>query len=130
MTVKEIIELKLSERDVASPFIPIAILETEQAIKNYCSINSIPPALTFVWANMAVDLIRYQVESTLDISNLDQTIEPSAITQLKIGDTSVSTQGGAGMNERAKAIKSHLPKLDELVMSYKEQLNAYRRMVW
>jgi hypothetical protein len=122
MTALEIVVTKLG--DNTNPALcKLATEEVEQAIKNYCNIDKVPDELKFVWANMAIDLIRYEKavkgNDTEDISIAD-------VASISMGDTSINL-GGGGANS---AKKSHIPNLDQIVMNNKAQLNRYRRMVW
>lgn len=128
MTVNEIVRTKIKNEAITELDIQLAISEVEEVIKNYCSIDIIPDALKFTWANMAVDLIRYQYESNISADDVLAGIDVSDVSNLKIGDTQIALQGNN--SERGKTLKSHRPNLDQIVMNNKEQLNRFRRMVW
>ena len=128
MTVFEIVSAKLNNEAITELDIQLAINEVEEVIKNYCNIDTIPDALKFTWANMAVDLIRYQYESNIGADDVLAGIDASDVSNLKIGDTQIALQGNN--SERGKTLKSHRPNLDQIVMNNKEQLNRFRRMVW
>ncbi len=130
MTVREIVETKLNGDNIPDGIVTLSILETEQAILSYCNINEMPESLVFTWANMSIDLIKYQVESTTAPQGGVDNIDMIDVSTLKIGDTQIGLQGGSGSSTRAKALSSHRPNLDSLVMNYKDQLAKYRRMVW
>jgi hypothetical protein len=128
MTILEIVQAKIKNEAITELDIQLAISEVEEVIKNYCSIDIIPEALKFTWANMAVDLIRYQYESSISADDVLAGIDASDVSNLKIGDTQIALQGNN--SERGKTLKSHRPNLDQIVMNNKEQLNRFRRMVW
>jgi hypothetical protein len=128
MTVLEIVRAKIKDLAITELDIQLAISEVEEVIKNYCSIDTIPDALKFTWANMAVDLIRYQHESNISADDVLAGIDVSDVSNLKIGDTQIALQGNN--SERSKTLKSHRPNLDQIVMNNKQQLNRFRRMVW
>lgn len=128
MTVNEIVRTKIKNEAITELDIQLAINEVEEVIKNYCNIDTIPDALKFTWANMAVDLIRYQYESNIGADDALAGIDVSDVSNLKIGDTQIALQGNN--SERSKILKSHRPNLDQIVMNNKEQLNRFRRMVW
>ncbi len=128
MTVNEIVRTKIKNEAITELDIQLAISEVEEVIKNYCSIDIIPDALKFTWANMTVDLIRYQYESNISADDVLAGIDVSDVSNLKIGDTQIALQGNN--SERGKTLKSHRPNLDQIVMNNKEQLNRFRRMVW
>ena len=128
MTVNEIVRAKIKNEAITELDIQLAVSEVEEVIKNYCNIDTIPDALKFTWANMSVDLVRYQYESNISADDVLAGIDASDISNLKIGDTQIALQGNN--SERGKTLKSHRPNLDQIVMNNKQQLNRFRRMVW
>lgn len=130
MTVLEIVQAKLGESGASlSPLsLELAIAEVEQAIKNYCSISSVPDALRFTWANMAVDLLRYELASS-EGPNKDEEVDMSGVSSIRMGDTTINLGGGVN-SSYGRAINSHKANLDDIVMNHREQLHKFRRMVW
>lgn len=130
MTVLEIVQAKLGESGASiSPLsLELAVAEVEQAIKNYCSISSVPDALHFTWANMAVDLLRYELASS-EGPNEDEEINVGGVSSIRMGDTTINLGGGAN-SSYGRAINSHKANLDDIVMNHREQLHKFRRMVW
>ena len=128
MTVNEIVRAKVKIEAITELDIQLAVDEVKEVIKNYCSIDDIPEALKYTWANMAVDLVRYQYESNNSSEDVLNDIDASDVSNIKIGDTQIALQGNN--SERSKTLKSHRPNLDQIVMNNKEQLNKFRRMVW
>lgn len=126
MTVLEIVNLKIADATITEPEKELAVGEVEQVIKNYCNIDEVPEALNYTWANMAVDLIKYNYES--NNSGGEVAADAADVSSIKVGDTQI--QLGGGSNSRAKVLNSHRPNLDQIVMNYKSQLNKFRRMVW
>lgn len=132
MDILEIIDAKLSNISIPSAEKLLAIEEVELVIKNYCNINNVPEELKFTWANMTIDLLRYQHESNLSTEasgNIDD-INIGDVSSLKIGDTSVNLGSGSISNAHNIAMRSHYPNLDEIIMNYKSQLQRFRKMVW
>lgn len=132
MTVLQIVKARMSGEAVPTDdvLLMLSVDEVEQAIKNYCNIDIVPDALKFIWANMAIDLVRYHNASNNQDSNGLENINVGEISSLKIGDTTINIGDGSGVNASNRAIKSHIPNLDEIVLNNKEQLNKFRRMVW
>lgn len=119
----EIVQAKLTGSGIVEPFISLAINEAEQYIKNYCAIDSIPNALLYTWANIAVDLANYQ-----KTASAPQSVSIDSVGSIHIGDTNVSLGG----NKKAEAIAmaGHRANLDTIAMDYKAELNRFRRMWW
>lgn len=127
MTVNEIVALKITNNSITELDQLLAIGEVEQVIKNYCNIDEIPEALNYIWANMAVDLIKYSYESSLPVSG-DLEADAADVSSIKVGDTQIQLGGGKGA--RSKILNSHRADLDSIIMNNKAQLNKFRRMVW
>lgn len=130
MKLKEIVVTKMNNPNLADIEIEIAILETEEVIKNYCNIDIIPQELKFTWANMTIDLLRYQYEMNNLQSNDDilNSFGTADISELKVGDTQIGVGGNNSVS--AKALNSHKANLDALIFDYQSQLNRFRKMVW
>lgn len=128
MIILEIVRAKIKNEAITELDIQLAINEVEEVIKNYCNIDQVPEALKYTWANMTVDLVRYQYESNISADDVLAGIDASDVSNLKIGDTQIALQGNN--SERGKTLKSHRPNLDQIVMNNKQQLNKFRRMVW
>lgn len=126
MTVLEIVNLKIADATVTEPEKVLAVGEVEQVIKNHCNLDAVPEALNYTWANMAVDLIKYNSES--NNSGGEVAADAADVSSIKVGDTQIQLGGGGGL--RAKVLNSHRPNLDQIVMNYQSQLNKFRRMVW
>lgn len=128
MKVSEIVDVKLTDILITEAEKLLAIAEVEQVIKSYCNIDKVPVELNFTWANMVVDLLRFQHAANNPGGELDD-INVGDVSALKIGDTNI-TLGGNSASAYSRGIKSHQADLDSLVMSYKSQLQKFRRMVW
>ena len=128
MTVFEIVSAKLNNEAITELDINMAIDEVGEEIKNYCNIDIIPDGLRYTWANMAIDLAKYQYEVNNPVDDILDALDATDVSTLKIGDTNIAL--GGNNSERAKALKSHRPNLDQIILNYKAQLNRYRRMVW
>ena len=105
------------------------VKEVEQSILNYCQIPRVPLQLQFVWANMSVDLILYQIEiNNMPKDPLDG-LDVSDLSSVKVGDTSVYIGDKYRSNHRSRTLQSHNANLDEIVMNYTKQLNQFRRIM-
>ena len=107
----------------------LAVQEVEQTILNYCQIPRVPSQLHFVWANMCVDLIMFQIENNYTPEDPLDGLDVSDLSSVKIGDTSVFVGDKYRSNPRSRTLQSHNANLDELVMNYTKQLNQFRRIL-
>lgn len=105
------------------------VKEVEQSILNYCQIPRVPPRLHFVWANMSVDLILFQIESNYTPEDPLDGLDVSDLSSVRIGDTSVYIGDKYRSNSRSRTLQSHNANLDEIVMGYTKQLNQFRRIL-
>lgn len=105
------------------------VKEVEQSILNYCQIPRVPPQLHFVWANMSVDLILFQIESNYTPEDPLDGLDVSDLSSVRIGDTSVYIGDKYRSNSRSRTLQSHNANLDEIVMGYTKQLNQFRRIL-
>lgn len=107
----------------------LAVKEVEQSILNYCQIPGVPSQLHFVWANMSVDLLLFQVESNYTPVDPMDGLDVSDLSSVKVGDTSVYIGDKYRSNQRSRILQSHNANLDEVVMNYTKQLNQFRRIL-
>lgn len=105
------------------------VKEVEQSILNYCQIPRVPPQLNYVWANMAVDLILFFIESNNTPEDPLDGLDVSDLSSIKVGDTSVYIGDKYRSNHRSRTLQSHNANLDEIVMGYTKQLNQFRRIL-
>lgn len=111
-SVREILLRKLEGKAFTEGELDVALEEVEQCIKNYCNLRSVPAALRFTWANMAAELLSQSPQSG------GNTIPANEIASIAVGDVTVTRK------------RSSAAELDDLVLSYRTQLNQFRRMRW
>lgn len=112
-----------SDEDILS-----ALEEVEQVIKNYCSIPDVPDALRFTWCNMSIDLLLYNYEVNTPPNDVLEAFDPSDVSTIKVGDTSITLGDKYRSNARSRTLQSHQSNLDAVVTNYKAQLNQFRRL--
>jgi hypothetical protein len=139
MTVLEItlakVKVLVASGAVTEVDVQLAIDEVEFVICNYCNIeetSDIPEALSFTWANMAADLLKYTYETNRTDAGAGGTteVDESEVSSIKIGDTQISLGGSGSASQRSRTLRSHVAVLDQLTMNHREQLNKFRRVVW
>lgn len=102
--------------------------EIEQTIKNYCKIPSVPEALKYVWCNMTIDLLLYNHETNTTPDDVLEAFDPSDVSSIKVGDTTIALGDKYRNNVRSRTLQSHNANLDTIVMNYNAQLNQFRRL--
>jgi hypothetical protein len=124
----KIIKQKQKKVTVTDDDILACLKEVEQAIKNYCHIPEVPVALNYTWCNMSVDLLLYQHEVNTTPNDVLEAFDPSDVSTIKVGDTSISLGDKYRNNARSRTLQSHNSNLDDIVLNYRAQLNNFRRL--
>ena len=136
--VTDIVKVKLGADTPSEPLLKITVDEIEQTILNYCNINEIPKELTYTFANMVVDLFRYEDEfikaPTVSVEGEEEEAEPDVntgnINSIRVGDTTITFGSGSDTSIYNKNLRSHQANLDTVVLDYESQLKKFRRLVW
>lgn len=124
----KIVKQKQKKVTVTDDDILACLQEVEQAIKNYCHIPEVPVALKYTWCNMSVDLLLYQHEVNTTPNDVLEAFDPSDVSTIKVGDTSISLGDKYRNNARSRTLQSHNSNLDDIVLNYRAQLNNFRRL--
>ena len=106
-----------------------ALKEVEQEIKNYCRIPSVPEALKYTWCNMSIDLLLYNHEVNTTPDDVLEAFDPSDVSSIRVGDTTISLGDKYRNNSRSRTLQSHNANLDDIITNFRAQLNRYRR-IW
>lgn len=125
----QIIKQKQKKVTFVDDDILAALKEVEQEIKNYCSIPAVPEALKYTWCNMSIDLLLYNHEVNTTPNDVLEAFDPSDVSTIKIGDTSISLGDKYRNNARSRTLQSHNSNLDDIITNFRAQLNRYRR-IW
>ncbi|MEH7342750.1 hypothetical protein V7122_02500 [Bacillus sp. JJ1532] len=116
MDVLEIVKAKVpAEKLPDDTLLAMYVKEVRQAVLIHCNRNDIPPELSFVHANMVVDLI----------SEENRRIDPEnskVATSIQEGDTRVELG-----NVRTSASEMSTQKV---IYNYQSQLNRFRKLRW
>lgn len=136
--VMDIVKVKLGADTPSEPLLKITVDEIEQTILNYCNINEIPKELTYTFANMVVDLFRYEDEfikaTIVSVEGEEEEAEPDVntgnINSIRVGDTTITFGSGSDTSIYNKNLRSHQANLDTVVLDYESQLKKFRRLVW
>lgn len=124
----KIIKQKQKKVTFSDEDILACLQEVEQVIKNYCRIPEVPVALKYTWCNMSIDLLLYNHEVNTTPNDVLEAFDPSDVSTIKIGDTSISLGDKYRSNARSRILQSHNSNLDDIVTNYRAQLNQFRRL--
>lgn len=116
MDVFEIVKAKLpADKLPEDTVLALHVAEVGQSILTYCNTASVPTGLTFVHANMVIDLINGEIKRTTPD-------EAQIVKSIKEGDVQVSFGSST----------SSLGELttESVLNDYKSQLNKFRQMRW
>lgn len=103
--------------------------EVSQAVKNYCQIPEILYEMRYIVAHICCDYAVYDLEAGKDINLTDLEFDPSDVSSVKIGDTTIGLGDKYRSNERRQILNAHTYDLDSLLLDYRGQLNRFRR-IW
>jgi len=123
--------LEMPEDDLAYAL----VRKCEQAIKNYCNIDSVPQALEELWSELCVDYLRYSLAAKAAISGSSTSpttgSTPVMVSSINELDTSVSLTADTNADS-VKSSSAHAVEngIDGVLMNYTDQLNRFRRMTW
>lgn len=95
----------------------MAIGEAEQAIKNFCNVDTVPAELEYVLANMAADILR----SSSPAASADSPIPQNEIGSISVGDVSIS---------RMSRKQGYTDRVDGFINDYKSILLKFRALRW
>ncbi|MBY0122158.1 hypothetical protein [Bacillus sp. S/N-304-OC-R1] len=116
MDVTEIVKAKLpADKLPNDTIISMYVAEVRQAILTYCNRSDIPMELTFVHANMVIDMI-FEENQRIDPEN------SKVATSIQEGDTRVEL----GNNKVSASALS----TQQMIYNYQTQLNKFRKLRW
>lgn len=111
--VIELVKSRLQLLDSAhDALIGSYVQELEQRILNHCNVAEVPDRLKFVWASMVIDVLKVKHPT---IPEIEAALGVTAET--KIGDTTTK-------------ITTNKTSIDSIVLSYRTDLNRYRKLRW
>lgn len=116
MDVFDIIKAKLPADKLPDDItLAMHVAEVGQSILTFCNLSSIPSELTFVHANMVLDLINGEAKK-------ESPDDSRVVTSIKEGDVQVSFgSGGTSLSESST---------QSLIHNYKSQLLKFRKVRW
>ncbi|MFV0401681.1 MAG: hypothetical protein ACK5LX_13845 [Oscillospiraceae bacterium] len=133
MTALEILAVKLPDADITEAERELAVAEVAQKVLTFCNIAEAPAALNFVIANMARDLLLYEkaVNTPADDGSGGEAAFSGKVSSISEGDTSVSFGNKTGAEtDRDRVLGDDRDRLDQLVLNYREDLIAFRKVRW
>lgn len=103
MEIRDILIAKLNNNnDVEEYMVDLAVGEAESLVKDYCNIIDIPSGLTFITANIALDIINKNYISDDNVKSIQQ------------GDTTISFKD--------------IEEDRSILNNYSRDLNRHRRL--
>jgi len=115
--VLEIIKrrLKLDDKSL-DDLIMDYIEQAEWKIRSYCNLKVVPEGLLFTWAAIAIDLLKINHPNEEAIQNLTD----DSFNSFTVGKFSATKNSSINKGSTISA--------DNLLTSYKSELNAFRRL--
>lgn len=137
--VQQIVIVKLGNpKNLNQDLLNVCYDEALERVKNYCSIDRIPLGLIQTLSNIIRDL--YLFYNSFYVNEEQQgegtstgTISVESVDSVKMGDVTISLKDDAvtkkPANERDYS-SQHNYNIDQIVETYSDMLNEYRRLVW
>lgn len=129
MSVKEILQMYFPKlEDNKLNFI---IAKAENAVKEYCNIDTIPEALYFTIADIAAKFAcMYNWIEDSD-SNITSSTNTSEIASIKEGDTTITYNVAAKTSSSdSSLLSSDGLTEDRILEGFESTLNRYRKLRW
>lgn len=123
--LKKILKDKYSDTSVTQDDKKFILAQAKAKIQAYCHRLDIPYQAYYVWADMAIDILRgidpalFETEETQEELN-------GRVSSIKTGDTTVNLNARSN-SDQAKPGNDGSGTEDQLLMSYSNQLQAFRK---
>lgn len=131
MTIEDIIQYKLEKilgkekyTLVTDNDIKYILAQAKIKIQTYCHRLDIPQEAYYVWADMAIDILKNSDPSIFNKDETDEQID-KRINSIKTGDTTISLNSSSTVE--AKGGNNGSGGQDELLLSYWNQLQSFRK---
>jgi hypothetical protein len=119
--IRQLVEKRLGlNPDSNSDLIELYIDEIEQRILNYVNVLVVPDGLTYTWATMVAGALSLEQPAILFPPSDDD-----AEYEMTVGDTTVKP-----IKPATPPSKPTLAIVDKVMLDYRGELNAYRKLRW
>lgn len=126
MTIEQILDYKLKKLIGEEKFSTVTqddknfiLAQAKNKIQNYCHRVDIPTAAYYVWADMAIEMLK-DLDGSLFISQEEADLM-ERVTSVKAGDTTISFESGSGENDSNKV------EADSVLSKFSTQLQSFRK---
>lgn len=101
------------------------LAQAKVKIQTYCHRTDIPQAAYYVWADLAIDILRGLDPTLFESEETDEELN-KRVASIKTGDTTIALNAKSSASE-AKPGNDGSGTEDQLLMSYWNQLQAFRK---
>ena len=132
--VKKIVRYKLSKlltvnnySKVTNADIEFALAQAKTKIQAYCHRRDIPEEAYYIWADIAIEMLKNIDESLFKIDTMSEEELNKRVTSIKSGDTTITVDSGNANDTLDTGYKTNSND-DAILNSFAKQLQAFRKV--
>lgn len=133
MKVEEILDYKLKKlltdkyTSVTEDDKKFILAQAKTKIQAYCHRRDIPKEAYYIWADIAIEILKNIDESLFKIDTMSEEELSKRVTSIKSGDTTISVDSGNANDTLDTGYKTNSND-DAILNSFAKQLQAFRKV--
>ena len=133
MKVEEILDYKLKKlladkyTSVTADDKKFILAQAKTKIQAYCHRKDIPKAAYYIWADIAIEILKSIDESLFKIDTMSEEELSKRVTSIKSGDTTISVDSGNANDTIDTGYKTNSSD-GAIISSFAKQLQAFRKV--
>jgi len=133
MKVEEILDYKLKKlladkyTSVTADDKKFILAQAKTKIQAYCHRKDIPKAAYYIWADIAIEILKNIDESLFKIDTMSEEELSKRVTSIKSGDTTISVDSGNANDTIDTGYKTNSSD-GAIISSFAKQLQAFRKV--
>lgn len=133
MKVEEILDYKLKKlladkyTSVTADDKKFILAQAKTKIQAYCHRKDIPKEAYYIWADIAIEILKNIDESLFKIDTMSEEELNKRVTSIKSGDTTITVDSGNANDTLDTGYKTNSND-DAILNSFAKQLQAFRKV--
>jgi hypothetical protein len=133
MKVEEILDYKLKKlladkyTSVTADDKKFILAQAKTKIQAYCHRKDIPKEAYYIWADIAIEILKNIDESLFKIDTMSEEELSKRVTSIKSGDTTISVDSGNANDTIDTGYKTNSSD-GAIISSFAKQLQAFRKV--
>ena len=133
MKIEEILDYKLKKllpypkyssiQDIDKKFV---LAQAKSKIQAYCHRRDIPVEAYYIWADIAVEILKNNIESLFKVDTMSEEELVKRVTSISTGDTNISIDSGNTNDTIDTGYKANSND-DAIIGSFARQLPSFRK---